>query len=49
MNVLAPNLVSKWRYKHVPAIHLSWQHRVRRLKELLQEVWINIASTAHAS
>jgi hypothetical protein len=43
MNVLAPNLVSKLRYKHVPAVHLSWQYRFTRLKELLKEVWINTA------
>jgi hypothetical protein len=40
LNALAPNLVSKQRYKHVPDALLRWDYRFGVLKRLLQKVRI---------
>lgn len=38
MNALAPNLVSKARYKYASDAVLSWRHRFRLLKDLIKTV-----------
>ena len=38
MNALAPNLVSKARYKYASDAVLSWRHRFKLLKGLIEKV-----------
>jgi hypothetical protein len=38
LNTLAPNLVSRQRYKYVPGHCLPWQYRFDRLQKLLKKV-----------